>query len=181
MSSSPPQECQQRVAHDPASIIIRTEIELLGEVRHVMALRHLAALMCEISAPEAAAWSEGCDERLQMLTHVAIGIGLVRKSRSRRKLDRNVWIFRIGRDQCDPLANALVLRSAGCEPHVINHQSQLRIALCDLSDRFGLIRRKDHHRNVVLLQIPDDSNMRQAKRAPALQHKAQLRMAFSAL
>src|SRR5437879_2020987 len=106
---SPTQEIQQRIAHDPAAIIIREELKLLGEVRHVLAIRHLAALMREIGAPEAPASTEGSEQRLQMLAHVAIGIGLVRKSRDRGELDRNVWIFRIGRDQRNPLANALVL------------------------------------------------------------------------
>src|SRR5262249_14190537 len=80
---SPLQKIQQCIAHDPAAIIIREDIELLGEVRHIFAIGHLAALMRQVSAPEAAASSEGGEQCLQMLGHVAIGIGLVRKSRYR--------------------------------------------------------------------------------------------------
>src|SRR5262249_55647914 len=77
----PAQEIQQRVAHDQAPVRFREKIELFGEVRHVLAIWHLAALVREIAPPETTLWPKAHDELAQMLGHIAIGIGLVRKSR----------------------------------------------------------------------------------------------------
>src|SRR5262245_15919540 len=93
-SLRPAEPLHDGAAHHPVLVVLRQEIELLGEMRDALAVGGLGERVGHVGAPVAALRPERLEALLYERRHVAERVGLQRVGRRRRQLHRHVGIFR---------------------------------------------------------------------------------------